>query len=229
MKSKSWHFAIFVSIAVHFLGFFLVRIKTLDALPEAKFIQVGLYESNWSDSLVNLPGETEKEEEIFEAASQSLIKNDMQMDSPLSSKSVDLPESPAIPGAGIRNQKPPKKEKDASAASNENALNASEEDSSQINTDDAVHIEGPAAGRIVLYHQEPDYPDWAQQYGLEFQIRLKFWIQASGEVSFVEVENSSGYPEVDAEVIQVMKRWRFNAVDNASLQWGKILFKFRLS
>jgi TonB family protein len=231
MKIKSWPLAVFVSLFVHFLGFFVVRIKTLEALQEVKYVQVGLYESSWSDRSVDLPGEAEMGDDVFEAASQSLLHHDNPLKSSVSANAVKLPSISNASEVKVQDLPDSKKENLISgsrsgggALSKENRKLEAEKKENRT-----VRIEGPAANRFVLYHQEPEYPEWAQQYGLEFQIRLKFWIHPNGEVLFVEVEGSSGYPEVDAEVIQVMKRWRFNAVDGPIMQWGKIRFNFRLS
>lgn len=57
----------------------------------------------------------------------------------------------------------------------------------------------------------PDYPDEARWEEREGRVVLHFRLRADGEVSDVEVVNSSGHADLDAEALATLSRWKFDA------------------
>lgn len=221
IKNKILSYALFFSFLAHILGFSLIRVKMLSAQVRGEYLEVGLFESGWQEALVELPGNSDNENEIFKTP-RHLRGGLGKAITPFENK-IQNPNLPDI------------KSKDATSIVSDRVEKATEtpSDFSSVHTDAASAkrlIEGPASSRKVLFSKYPDYPDWAQSYGLEFEVKLRFWVAASGEVNRVSIERSSGYPEVDAEVVRAMKRWRFDWVEESAegTQWGTVLFKFRL-
>jgi protein TonB len=259
VKDKIVTFSLISSLFIHAAGFIILKVKILEASAFDQYLEVGLMESRWEEPLVDLPGETNDEEEIFGPSDRLWLKtyskNSLNlknqpdvMDLPQSkfdanqTVSIDRPEikngikmRASDPSRAVRlwiNDAPKKdqtarfsdRRSDASTAVESLRLNRKSIQTIQLKP----KIEGPVAKRNVSFQKYPDYPKWAQRHGLEFEIRLKFWVLPSGEVSLVIIEDSSGYPEIDAKVVRVMKQWKFNKIETTQTQWGMILFKFRL-
>ncbi len=218
-KNKVFQFTFFISILFHALGFGLIRIKGVEANINGAYVEVGLFEAGWQEPFVDLPGSSEAEQEGFLEIPRHLRFNASQENTSLiqQTPSLNLPEIKQNDNSSIESL-------------NEENKNESLDGNSSGKATAKQMIEGPAASRKILLSKNPSYPEWAENYGLEFEVKLKFWILANGEVGMVSIERSSGYPEMDAQVVQAMKRWRFNPVEVnlESTQWGTILFKFRL-
>jgi len=221
MKDKIVTFSLISSLFIHAAGFILLKVKILEASSSNQYLEVGLMESRWEEPLVDLPGETDDEGEIFGPSDRRWLKRSSQNSLRVKNRTdaMELPQSKFDAAQSIPIDKPQQKNGVESPRLGKKIV--------QI-TQPKPMIEGPVAKRKVSFQKYPDYPMWAQRHGLEFEIRLKFWVLPSGEVSLVIIEDSSGYPEIDAEVVRAMKRWKFNKVEEAQTQWGMILFKFRL-
>ena len=63
-----------------------------------------------------------------------------------------------------------------------------------------------------------------------FELKLRFWVEKSGWVNQVIIEEGSGFPIVDAEIIEVLKKWKFGPVYMISApkyQWGVMNIRAR--
>jgi len=89
-------------------------------------------------------------------------------------------------------------------------------------------ITGLGGDRRVVFREPLAYPQWAQERGMEGNVRLGFSVAASGAVSRVELLVSSGYPELDMWVMDQFKKWRFNRVVDAPDVEGEIVFRLRI-
>lgn len=91
---------------------------------------------------------------------------------------------------------------------------------------------GPVFSRAIRYSFYPEYPEWAQQQGIQTEVVLKFYVDAGGNVVDIDSEKQSGYPRIDYLCRQALKRWKFDPLPadfvQKENQWGRILFKFRL-
>ena len=89
-------------------------------------------------------------------------------------------------------------------------------------------IYGPGGSRRLLFKVLPDYPEWAEEEGVECALLLKLWILPNGSVEKVEVEKSSGYSRIDLISAEGAKKWRFNSVSDTKKVWGMLPLKFQL-
>jgi len=89
-------------------------------------------------------------------------------------------------------------------------------------------IYGPGGKRRLLFKVLPDYPEWAEEEGVECALLLKLWILPDGSVEKVEVEKSSGYPRIDLISAAFARKWRFNPVSGTKKVWGMLPLKFQL-
>jgi len=89
-------------------------------------------------------------------------------------------------------------------------------------------IKGPVAGRGILRSEYPTYPEWAQKQGVRGKVVLKFWVLPGGEVSNIELQQTSGWSDLDECAVKALKKWRFEPIKKENVQWGEIPFKFEL-
>jgi TonB family protein len=64
-------------------------------------------------------------------------------------------------------------------------------------------------GRNLVSAPSPRIPSWVSSQGLTLRVTVAFTLTQSGVISTVTVEQSSGYADVDAAVIDAIRRWRF--------------------
>jgi len=92
-------------------------------------------------------------------------------------------------------------------------------------------ITGPVARRNILRKATPLYPAWAEETGIEGEVRLRFWVTPEGSVSRVVLESTSGYPDFDSRAMEAVKKYLFSPIpsdENPEEQWGRITVKYRL-
>ena len=97
-------------------------------------------------------------------------------------------------------------------------------------TDDYV-ITGPVSQRNLLRWFKPTYPRWAEVSGIEGEALLRFWVLPNGQVSKVQVEQTSGHVDLDQSAIVAIKKWLFEQLssqEEQTSQWGTITIKFKL-
>lgn len=80
------------------------------------------------------------------------------------------------------------------------------------------------SGRATLY--VPPFPKLVSDEPLS-PIRVRVWVEPSGIVSRVEVLQKSGSPQVDAKILDFVKRIRFEPIREDVVQTGVITFRFR--
>ena len=56
----------------------------------------------------------------------------------------------------------------------------------------------------------PDYPQTARQQGWEGTVVLRITIGTGGDVENVNIQESSGFPELDESAAQSVKTWQFD-------------------
>ncbi|MCX5781838.1 MAG: TonB family protein [Elusimicrobia bacterium] len=95
-----------------------------------------------------------------------------------------------------------------------------------------VEISGPLEKRKVVSAYVPQYPEWAKRQGLEADISLRFFVNASGSVTpDISVVITSGYRELDQLCIESLRKWVFvplSSNESQIDQWGIITIRFRL-
>lgn len=95
-----------------------------------------------------------------------------------------------------------------------------------------IEVTGPARYREILYKPIlPEYPEWAEEMGMDFDIDVRFSVSQEGEVKNVSILTSSGEPQVDLLGAAYLKRWRFVSLSKDASkkeEWGIIKIHFRL-
>ena len=97
--------------------------------------------------------------------------------------------------------------------------------------DKALVISGPVARRKLIREIYPKYPVWAEEKGTEGEVKLKFWVSPEGIVSSVELEKTSGYPDLDSRGIAALRKYLFSPLgreEEQKNQWGTIVIKYTL-
>jgi TonB family protein len=92
-------------------------------------------------------------------------------------------------------------------------------------------ITGKIKDRKIIYSKMPEYPDWAQQQGIEARIYVYLEVAPDGKVidDSIRIEITSGYKKLDDYVKEVLKFWKFENLNSQEIQSGIINFNFKLS
>ncbi|HEB29917.1 MAG TPA: TonB family protein [Spirochaetes bacterium] len=69
-----------------------------------------------------------------------------------------------------------------------------------------------------------DIPLWVKKEGLDLQIAVSFAVTPGGYTTSVTVEESSGYPDVDAAVLETVRKMSFNPVSGSENVTGTIRY-----
>ena len=88
-------------------------------------------------------------------------------------------------------------------------------------------IEGPAGKRGVMFkpHEKPSVPKGLYGDAEEYTVKLKFFITQNGIVHDTEPIISSGYPGIDMQAVNFLKKWRFSpssVIDKDKTDWGML-------
>ncbi len=91
-------------------------------------------------------------------------------------------------------------------------------------------IEGPLGERGLLYLENPPFPLWAQEAGIETGVRFRFWVSPEGNVIRIRAVKKSSYPEFEALARQALGRWRFEPLPRGAErdEWGEVPIIWRL-
>lgn len=90
------------------------------------------------------------------------------------------------------------------------------------------YIQGPILSRGLIFSDIEDL-----NINIDKPIvyaKLRVWITRDGSISQVIVEESSSFPIVDFELVDVIKKWRFSPVYNPSTpnyEWGVIVVRLQ--
>jgi TonB family protein len=80
----------------------------------------------------------------------------------------------------------------------------------------------PSQGREPTYTPRPQIPAWVSEQGLSLQVVVSFELAPQGVLRDVKVEQSSGYSDVDAAVLEALRRWKFRPVSSSRTVTGRI-------
>jgi TonB family protein len=88
-----------------------------------------------------------------------------------------------------------------------------------------IQWEEGAQGRGLLSDpDEPDIPTWVQRQGLYLTVTVVFDVTPAGRTTNLRVATSSGYPEVDAAVLDTVRSFQFNPTSKQSVDTGRIRY-----
>jgi TonB family protein len=80
-------------------------------------------------------------------------------------------------------------------------------------------------GRTLLSSGElPKIPDWVKREGLDLRVEVSFSVTPEGHTISLVVNRSSGYPDVDATVLESVRNLRFNPIRDERYARGKISY-----
>jgi TonB family protein len=80
----------------------------------------------------------------------------------------------------------------------------------------------------MMVSVEPKLPPWVSQQGLALSVKVAFTVLSDGVVGGATIEQSSGYADVDARVIEAIRKCVFNAVPGSTPVKGTIPYTVRL-
>jgi TonB family protein len=86
---------------------------------------------------------------------------------------------------------------------------------------------GSGNGRTLVSTSAPNIPPWVSAQGLTLKVSVSFTVLADGVIGGTVIQQSSGYADVDASVIDAIRRWRFTPADGAAPAKGIIPYVIR--
>ncbi|HUT65139.1 MAG TPA: TonB family protein [Spirochaetota bacterium] len=75
--------------------------------------------------------------------------------------------------------------------------------------------------------KNPEIPSWVNKEGLNLDIVVSFAVTPEGHTSSIKVERSTGYPDVDASVLDTVRKLKFNPVSGDRTVRGRINYMIR--
>ena len=87
---------------------------------------------------------------------------------------------------------------------------------------------GAQIRKVISMGPKPHLPDWVKKEGLKLKVTLVFKVTPNGYVTDVNVSKSSGYSDVDASVIESVRRIVFQPVNSDRADTGKITYIIEL-
>jgi TonB family protein len=85
-----------------------------------------------------------------------------------------------------------------------------------------IQWDDPSQGRTPLSTPRPQIPSWVSEQGLRLQVVASFELTPQGVLRDVKVEQGSGYSDVDAAVLEALRRWRFPPVSSTRTVTGRV-------
>lgn len=73
---------------------------------------------------------------------------------------------------------------------------------------------------------EPDYPEWAEEQGVEGEVEVGCRVSPDGMISRVEIVFSSGWLELDECAEQALWKFGFSEIKIEEIQYGTVTFIF---
>ena len=84
--------------------------------------------------------------------------------------------------------------------------------------------EGSQGRKLLSLGERPRIPDWVKREGLDLRIEVSFSVTPEGHTTSFMVTRSSGYPHVDASVLESVRKLRFNPIPDDRYARGKISY-----
>ncbi|GAB6072863.1 hypothetical protein JCM14244_12400 [Venenivibrio stagnispumantis] len=85
------------------------------------------------------------------------------------------------------------------------------------------NVEGTATGREVIYRPPPPK---IKTSIIQPSVRAKLWINPDGNVEKVELLTITSDVELNNQIINYLKRWKFNKIPENKTQWATITINF---
>jgi TonB family protein len=81
---------------------------------------------------------------------------------------------------------------------------------------------GDGQGRALVSTVSPKLPSWVSAQNLTLSVSVGFTLLSDGVIGGVSLQQSSGYADVNASVIDAIRRWRFTPATGAPPARGLI-------
>lgn len=83
-----------------------------------------------------------------------------------------------------------------------------------------------ASGERALIYKgpPPDIPTWVKEEGLDLKVAVTFAVTPEGLTTSVEIEESSGYSDVDTSVLEAVRKMKFNPAADSKIVTGTIRY-----
>jgi TonB family protein len=78
--------------------------------------------------------------------------------------------------------------------------------------------------RKPLSMAKPVIPDWVAKQGVRLSVLAAFTLTPQGFLTGIKVEKSSGYTDVDANVVDALRKWKFEAVGGSVNVKGRVTY-----
>jgi protein TonB len=96
----------------------------------------------------------------------------------------------------------------------------------------AAPVTAPAFGAAYLHNPKPEYPRLAQRLGEQGTTLLRVKVAANGAVESIELQQSCGYADLDANALRAVQEWTFTpaqAGGKAVAGWVVVPIRYALS
>jgi TonB family protein len=90
-----------------------------------------------------------------------------------------------------------------------------------------IQWEDPSQGREAIAQPLPVLPAWVSQQGLRLKTTVSFVLNPQGFLTEVKTEEGSGYSDVDAAVLEALRRWKFKPVASTRSVRGRVSYIIR--
>jgi TonB family protein len=90
-----------------------------------------------------------------------------------------------------------------------------------------IQWEDPSQGREATSRPLPALPAWVSEQGLRLKITVSFVLNPQGTLDDVRTEEGSGYTDVDAAVLEALRRWKFKPVAGTRSVRGRVSYIIR--
>ena len=84
--------------------------------------------------------------------------------------------------------------------------------------------EGSQGRKLLSLGERPRIPEWVKREGLDLNVEVSFSVTPEGHTTSIVVNRSSGYPDVDAAVLESVRKLRFNPIRDDRYARGKISY-----
>ena len=86
-----------------------------------------------------------------------------------------------------------------------------------------ITLDEAGAGRALISPiTDPKIPAWVEKEGLRLRVVASFSVTSEGHTTPIRVERSSGYPDVDAAVLEIVRKLKFTPVTEDRTVRGRI-------
>ena len=89
---------------------------------------------------------------------------------------------------------------------------------------DITWEEGSQGRKLLSSGERPSIPDWVKREARDLKVEVSFSVTPEGHTTSLMVNSSSGYPEVDALVLESVRKLRFNPIPDDHYARGTISY-----